>query len=44
MCHVGVCDMGQEEGNFKAVAQIKAETRMFRVCWELSCAELLSHV
>ena len=28
----------------KLVAQIKAETRMFRVCWELSYAELLSRV
>ena len=36
--------MGQRKGILKAVAQIKAETRMFRVCWELSCAELLSRV
>ena len=38
------CDMGQRKGILKAVAQIKAETRMFRVCWELSYAELLSRV
>ena len=33
------CGTGQREGILKAVAQIEAETRMFRVCLELCCAE-----